>query len=286
MIDATVRFVGANGQTVTLTNKATDLLRQPGGGGWGMAPVVNSWFEGAGEGARLRGTRRGRRELTIPVAAFGASRGEIDVKLRQLGRTIHDPFRVYVDFDDGRTFWIEAVYEDGAQGSYTMAPEYYAELPIVLSCPDPYWTSDDSQVFTIAPASALAPFLPKLADLSLGSSAALGTAVINNAGDVSSRPSWEVHGPGTDLTVSLGAMGFVLRKTLTASETVYIKYELGGWTVKDQSGVNLYGYLDPAPWFPEFPPGLSNVTASMGSTGTQSYIRATYPERREIVYGG
>ena len=84
MIDTTIRLVGANGTTVTLLDTAEELMRRPGGSGWGMAPVANSWFEGAGDGARLRGTRRLQRELVIPITAFGTDRAGVEVQLRKL----------------------------------------------------------------------------------------------------------------------------------------------------------------------------------------------------------
>lgn len=285
MIDSTVRLVG-NGYTVTLTDSAEELHRQPGGSGWGMAPVVNSWFEGAGDGDVHRGTRRPRRQLVIPVGAFGGTPRQVERAIRDLVRIIRDPFRVYVDFEDGQTFWIEAVYEAGVEGVYSANPSQLANMVITLSCPDPYWTSDASQSFVIAPVPADAPFLPKFAALNVASSAAFGEVTVMNSGDVASRPTLTIHGPGTNPTFKVNGVGFVLLKTLSTTDIVTVEYRDGGWVIEDQTGANLYGDLqtDPVPIFPELPRGASVVTATMSSTGTQSYIRGIYPERREVVY--
>jgi len=283
MIDSKVRLTG-NGYTVTLKDSADGLHRQPGGGGWGMAPVVNSWFEGAGDGEQLRGVRRTRRELQIPISAFGADRAEVEDNIRSLVRVIRGPFQVHVDYSNGESFWIEATYDSGLEGVYTVAPEHWNEATIILKCPDPYWTSDASQAFVIAPTPADAPFIPLLAGLHVASAAAFGTVGVSNVGDVESRPTWIIHGPGAALHIAVNGVGLVLNKTFLSTDIVTIKYEGGGWTIKDQAGVNQYPYLDPAPVFPVLPPGGSIVTASMTSTGTETYIQCVYPERREVVY--
>lgn len=283
MIDSTVRLVGAT-QSVTLTDTVSGLMRQPGGGGWGLAPVVNSFFEGAGDGARLRGTRRSIRELTIPIRAFGNGRQAIEDTIRLLAQSVHDPFRVYVDFHDGRSYWIDAVYDSGAEGLYSGAPELYADMPLVLHCTDPYWTSVQSQAFIVAPQPADAPFLPKLAALNVGSALALGSIAINNIGDVPSRPLWTIHGPGTDLSIMLNGQGFQIEGALTASNIITVEFRDGGWTIEDETGTNIYDRLAPAPRFVDFPKGTSVVNISMSATDIQSYIQCVYPERREVVY--
>lgn len=285
MIDSTVRLVG-NGYTVTLTDSAEELHRQPGGSGWGMAPVINSWFEGAGDGDVYRGTRRPRRQLVVPIAAFGSTPREVEAAIRKLIQIIRDPFRVYIDLDGGETYWIEAVYESGAEGVYTSAPDQWNDLKIVFSCPDPYWTSDSAQSFIIAPVPADAPFLPKFAGLNVASSAAFGEVTVTNVGDVASKPTLTIHGPGQNPTFKVNGEGFVLLKTLGLNDIVTVEYRDGGWVIEDQNGVNLYGQLQtsPTPIFPELPTGISVVTATMASTGVQSYIQGIYPERREVVY--
>ncbi len=108
MSDTTVRLVGRNGQSIELLDSAEELMRAPGGSGWGMAPVANSWFEGAGDGARLRETHLLQRELNIPVTAFGMGRAEVEVQLRRLVGAIREPLTIFVDYDDGRSYYIPA----------------------------------------------------------------------------------------------------------------------------------------------------------------------------------
>ncbi|WNO26441.1 minor tail protein [Microbacterium phage BabyDaisy] len=284
MIDATIRLVGANGTSVTLLDTAEKLMREPGGSGWGMAPVVNSWFEGAGDGARLRGTRRVQRELVIPISAFGLSRSEVEVELRRLAGAIREPFKVFMDYADGRSYWIDAVYEAGASGQYGPNPERRAQLPIVLKCPDPYWTSVQYQTLLVEPAVG-DPLLPELAELHVSSAIAAGQVNVTNVGDVTSRPTWTITGPGTGLSIMIDGRGLSLPTySITAGTTVTIKYADGGWTIKTNTGTSLYPQLGPAPWFPEFPPGVSTVDITMGGATTATKIKAVYPERREVMY--
>ncbi|AUG84813.1 minor tail protein [Microbacterium phage Dismas] len=284
MIDATVRFVGANGTSVTLLDTADGLMRRPGGSGWGMAPVVNSWFEGAGDGARLRGTRRVQRELVVPVSAFGTDRQGVENLIRQLAGAIRNPFRVFMDYADGRSYWIEAVYEAGASGTYGNNPEHQNDLPLVFKCPDPYWTSVQFQTLEVKPALGL-PLLPELAELHVSSSVAQGQVTVENVGDVASRPTWTITGPGSGLSITIGGRGIVLPAyTIAAGTVITVKFEEGGWTIKNQLGQSLYTQLGPAPWFPEFPPGTSVVDVSMADATTATSISAIYPERREVMY--
>lgn len=282
MIDATVRMFG-NGHTVQLTNTFSELMRQPRGGGWGMAPVINTWFEGAGDGARLRGTRRTQRTLSIPVKAIGSTRQEVEDQVRRLVAAIRDPFRVYVDFADGRSYYVDAAYDAGAEGSYGPNPNVMTDLPLSLKA-DPYWTSQQFQSFLIAPGASSDPFLPELAGLHVGSSAAFGEVTILNVGDVPSKPTWTIHGPGTNPSVVFGQMGFTLERELTETDIITVAFEDGLWRVTDQNGDNVYADLAPAPWFPEFPPGASIVQVSMADVTSASYIRGIYPEMREVVY--
>jgi hypothetical protein len=258
-------------------------MRQPGGGGWGMVPVVNSWFEGAGDGAKLRGTRRTQRELRIPIRAFAGDRQGVEDAIRLLAQSIHDPFQVFVDYHDGRSYYVDAVYEAGAEGLYGDDPTQYTDMPLILKT-DPYWTSVQSQSFTVAPAAALAPFLPKWSALNVGSAVALGTVTVSNIGDVSSRPTWTIHGPGANLSIMMDGRGFSLNRVIPDTETITVEFAQGGWTIKNQLGVSLYTNLSTAPYFVEFPPGLSVVNVAMDSTGPASFIQSVYPERREILY--
>lgn len=285
MFDSKVRLSGG-GYTITLTNTAEELHRAPNGSGWGMAPVANFWFEGAGDGDHHRGTRRMRRELTIPIQAFGNTPRQVEANIRNLVRIVRNPFKVYIDINSGPTFWIDAVYVSGIEGAYTVAPEQWADLPVVLHCPDPYWTSSQSQSFTVAPIEAATPFLEDFSAMHVASSAAFGEVLVSNIGDVESPPTWTIHGPGTNPTILVNGDGFILNKVLTSSDIVTVTYVNGGWTIVDQTDANLYGDLDtdPPPIFPLLPPGNSNVTASMTGTGVESYINCIYPERREVVY--
>ncbi|WZB38626.1 minor tail protein [Microbacterium phage Johnathan] len=284
MIDATIRLVGANGTSIALLDSAEQLMRAPGGSGWGMAPVVNSWFEGAGDGARLRGTRRVQRQLVIPIKAFGMNREAVEFELRRLAGTIRDPFKVFMDYADGRSYWIGAVYDSGGSGQYGDNPTRTAEMPIVLTCPDPYWTSVQYQTLKVEPATG-DPLLPNLAALNVSSAVASGQVTVTNIGDVTSRPSWTITGPGTALSLTINGRGLTLPTyNLAVGGKILINHDGDGWTIKTSTGTNLYPQLGPAPWFLEFPPGTSVIDITMGSATTASKIEAIYPERREVMY--
>lgn len=279
-----IRLVGPGG-TIHLTDKAADYLRTQGGSGWGMAPVANSFFVGAGDGAVYRSTRRTQRIYTLPVIVFGSGRQKIEDRIRALTRVAREPFRIYADYPDGRSYWIEAIYDSGAAGDYNDSPEQYAELPFVFTCPDPYWTSVVMQSFTIESGVADQPLLPEFAELWIGPSAAIGSVQVSNVGDVPTNPSWRLTGPiGAGAAISINGQGFTFKPAIRGDEVITIQRVNNGWTISDQDGVNRYADLGPAPVFAALPAGTSTVNVTATEVTPASSVVCVFPERREVVY--
>lgn len=284
MTTVTLRLVGDAGE-IKLTNNAVDYLRAAGGGGWGMASVANSFFEGAGDGTVYRSTRRTSRMYDLPIQVFGEGRQAIEDKIRALTRVARDPLRIYADYSDGRSYWIEAVYDSGASGSYSANPEEYAELPFTFNCPDPYWTSVDVQTFKIESGIANYPLIPEIAEVWLGASTAIGKVEINNVGDVPSYPTWRITGPmASGLKIDIDGQGFTLTTALIAAEVITIARFKNGWLVTDQTGSNRYSSLGAAPVFAALPAGKSTVNVVATDTTSASSVVGIFPERREVVY--
>lgn len=279
-----LRLVGDAGE-IKLKDTAVDYLRARGGSGWGLAPVANSFFEGAGDGAIYRSTRRTSRTYVLPVQVFGDGRQAIEDKIRALTRVARDPLRIYADYPDGRSYWIEAVYDSGVSGEYSDNPEEFADLPFVFTCPDPYWTSVQTQSFKIESGIADNPLLPEIAELWIGPSAAIGSVEVRNTGDVPSYPKWIITGPAdAGVSVKINGQGFFFTVPLLESEVITVERVDGGWIVTDQTGANRYASLGPAPVFGSLPAGKSTVDVVATNVTPASSVVAVFPERREVVY--
>lgn len=279
-----IRLIAPGIGEIRLRDDARDYLRTQGGAGWGLAPVAHQWFEGAGDGAVLRSQRRAQRAYTLPTVLFGGDRQQVEDRLRAWARVVRDPFRIQVDYPDGRGYWISAAYDSGASGVYSDSPERYADLSsVTFICGDPYWTSTQMQSFAVRQGTPSPGLLPWLSMLMVSQSAAFGEVPVTNVGDVHSAPRWTVRGPG-HLTVSVDGRGFSTKVPLSVDDVLTIRKERFGWTVKDQSGANRYGSITPGAIFPEFPPGESTVVVVMTGTTMASSVVASFAERREIVY--
>jgi hypothetical protein len=270
-------FVGAT-DTIDLRMDAQDYLRAKGGSGWGMAPVANFWFEGVGDGAQYRGTRRTKRTYVMPVAVLAPDPRDLEDRIRRMSQLIRDPFVIQAEYSDGRIFTIPAVYDSGAEGSEDSGWSH-AQFPLTFQCGDPYWTSEQVWSLNWSDASQVA----FLATLTLSASTLSGTREVNNRGDVEVRPSWVIQAPFDSVAVSVGGVGFSFTQTL-ASGFLSIKWEKDGWKVTDQAGVNRYNGFASTPRFPLFPRGLSQVDVTITGVGAGTRVSVFWPERREVVY--
>lgn len=283
MVTTTVRLVAPGRGTIRLRDDAIDYLRMTGGSGWGLAPVVNHFFEGAGDGAQLRGQRRATRTLTIPTAVMGEGRQDIENKLRAWARVIREPFRIYIDYSDGKQFWIPAVYDTGASGAYTPDPDAWAEMPVAFKCEDPLWTSTQLQQFVVQQGSPSPGMLPWLSMLMVSPGGAFGQGQLNNPGDVESPAQWIVTGPASGVEIDIDGGGFTLG-AVSAGEEIRIRKQNRHWTVTDQTGANRYALTNMTAVFPFVPPGSSTITINVTGASADTRVVCLYPERREVIY--
>lgn len=273
-------LVGASG-VIHLREDAADYIRTSGGSGWGMAPVANQWFQGAGPGARFRGARRVARTLSLPVVVFAEGPREVESRLRRLARTVHDPILIRATYPDGAVFTIPAVYESGAEGSYgSDGGERHARWAFVFKCGDPYWTSESVQTTEWSDSSQV-PFLDTL---TLSASTLSGVREVVNTGDVESRAAWVIRGPFASVSAEVGGVGFEFTDPMGAGEFLSIRWENDGWMVTDQDGVNRYDGFASTPRFPVFAPGVSQVTVDVLDAATGTRVSLFWPARVEVVY--
>jgi hypothetical protein len=255
--------------------------------GFGIPPTSVRIDDSARFGGVYRYTRRGVRNIDMPVTVLGTSATDVEDKLRRLARLTQDtagPTTLTALRDDGNVF-LELHYVGGAELEYgggTGGPTW-ARMLLSFQAPNPYWQSSDTESFSVTTGNTGRGLLPQLTKLRVSSSQALGLINVNNTSDVPVYPSFTIRGPIEDLTVSLNGEGWQFTETLTVDDIYFVNHELA--TVTDVDGDNRYDILDTAPKFFALPPGVSSVLITGTNADLNTLISATYNLAYEVVHG-
>lgn len=284
-MDLNLSLTGANGDTIQFDNTTYTVLT--GVKGFGVPATVLRISDSALDGGVFRQSKRGVREIDLPVQTFGVDRNTVETALRRLANILNNtvgPATLTASYADGSSWSIQVYYAGGAETIFgEQAGWTYANWMLVLQCPQPYWVSGTPQTFTVTQSGTGRGMLPKLANLKLTSTAAIGTVTINNStGDVPSYPIWKAYGPMDSLTVNNGSVGFVYNTPITAGDVVTIDTFSG--TVTNAAGTNVYQYLSSAPKFFTIPSGTSSAYIYGANVTSASQISLTYYPRREVVH--
>lgn len=189
-----------------------------------------------------------------------------------------------MDYADGSSFYIPAVYDSGAEGAYSEAPDEFADLPLAFACPNPYWTSVDLTSILFTPAAGTSAFLDDFITLPVESSNIIGDVAVVNTGDVASPISWLVTGPAATFGVTADSGSFAFNGALAEGEVVKITRAATGWSVTGADGSNRYDLLDGVPVFPTAAPGSTDIVLAATGVGVATSVLLSFPRMREIVY--
>lgn len=285
MVSLNLSILGANGDTVALDG--TDGITLTSGfRGLGIPQTDVRIDSSAGDGGVWRSTRRGVREIDLPLVVLGSDRGDVESKLRRIARALNDrygtPFLV-ANYSDGSSYTIEIHYRGGAETVFgSDAGETFARWAITLSCPDPFWTSVQSVQFSLGYSTTTRGLLPRLDQLQVSASGILGTFVVENPGDVDAYPVWTLDGTSTGTTIQLNGVGFSYTESMTSSSKTIINTRQA--TVVNASGVNRYAYLGTAPKLFALPPGTSTISVTVTGADTSTKISGYFNPRREVLH--
>jgi hypothetical protein len=275
---------GTNGDEIALDGN-DDFVLQTGLRGLGLPTTDVRIVQSAADGGTWRGTRRGIRELDVPIAIIGTSPIDVENKLRRLANALSDRYLEPVlraDYDTGESWSIPVHYASGAETSFgDDAGQYFCIWPMTWQAPDPYWTSNEAIGFSVRSEAGLT-FLPELQELHVASSQALGTINIENPGDVAAFPTWTIQGPCTAVEITLDGVGFTYDETLIAGDTIVISSRAA--TVVDETGANKYSFLGSAPKLFTIPPGTSSVSITATGADSNTVISGYFNPRREVIF--
>lgn len=216
--EAPIVTFSRDGQELTLGRSGdSPVLHLNGSEGLGLAPVEISKSERlAGDGSIVRGVRYGDREIFIPLRVEQPSTGDLHLWRRNLNRLLApvpgDPEAslVNIQIEDPTTGTIRiarGIYTGGLEGDF--GSDYYGNwqtLSVRFDCSDPWWLGPErtrtlrinqgSKAFT----SQTVPFFP----IVLAPSNVVDEFDIPIRSDGNVWPTWEVVGPGRDLTIQRG----------------------------------------------------------------------------------
>jgi hypothetical protein len=285
VVDVTISLVGSNGDTIELSD-AGDFVLTTGVTGFGIPTTAVRIDDSAGDGGTWRHTKRGVRDLDLPLTILGTNRGDVEAKLRRLARllqTSNGPTKVVANYSNGDSLFLEAHYVGGAETQFgSTANGIFCNWVIQMQAPQPYWQTLVENSFNIGSGSTGRGLLPQLTKLKVSSSQTLGVVTVNNQGDVPIQPRWVVRGPVTGLLISDGTFSFGFTDPVPAGVAYTIDTATG--KVVDDAGTNVYSKLTPAPKLFSLQPGISTISVLGVDSSPDTAVTCYYSPRYEVIH--
>lgn len=285
MVDVTISLVGSNGDSITLADNG-DFVLATGVTGFGIPLTQVRIDPSAGDGGTWRHTKRGIRELDLPVVILGTDRGDVETKQRRLAKLLQDtngPTRIVADYSNGDSVYLEAHYTGGAETQFGTDGNYVmCRWVLTMQAPQPYWQTSVTQSFSVTAGDTGRGLLPQLTKLKVSSSQTLGVVIVDNEGDVEVYPTWTIRGPVTGLVISAGSQSFSFPDPILSGDTYTVNTAEG--TVTNNAGENIYYLLGSAPKLFSLPPGQTTVSVTGTDASPDTRITCLYSPRYEVVY--
>lgn len=285
MVNVTISLVGSNNDTIELSDSG-DYVLLSGVLGFGIPSTAVRIDESAADGGTWRHTKKGIRELDLPIAILGDSEADVQSKLRRLSRllqTTNGPTKIVADYGDGSSVFIEAHYVGGAETQFgSDANTFFCKWVLQMQAPQPYWQTTLEESFTVGTGSTGRGLLPQLTKMKVSSSQTLGVVTVDNEGDVLIYPRWIIRGPVSGLTISSGSQSFSF-PGLIAENSVY-SIDTRTNEVLNELDQNVYSELGPAPKFFGLAPGLTGISVIGADTNAETQITCYYSPRYEVIH--
>lgn len=288
MVDISISLIGANGDTIQLTDYDSDFILTTGVSGFGIPPTQVRISESASDGGVWRNTKRGVRDIDLPIAVTGTDRQDVETKLRRLANLLQDlngPTKIRATYSNGEAYELSAHYVGGGDVQYgPQSNGKIARWVISMQAPQPFWESVIPQNYTLQMLAGrgLLKGTASLTQLRLSGQYGFGDVTLTNPGDVSAYPTWTITGPATSVSISLNGVGFTYNGTIAAGKQIIVDTFTG--TVKDQDGVNRYGNLAAAPKLFAIKPGTQTVTIAAPGADDTTVIAGNFKPRREVLH--
>ncbi len=287
MANVTLSLVGADGDEIVFTADG-EYVMTSGLTGLGIPQSIVRIDDSASDGGTWRFSKRGVREMDIPVVVFGDSRDTVETNLRRLSNLLHDR-------NGGTT--LRASYDTGEvwelpDGHYVAGAEsvrgddgglHWCRWVLTMQFATPFWIRQQAQSMSLGAGVTGRSLIPDLAEMRISSSQAIGALSVENTGDVEAYPVWSFRGPMDSVIVTAadGSM-FSYDVAIPLGTTVTVDTKAG--TVKNQSGTNLYANLGASPKLFPFPAGTSGVSVVAVNVTSNTLITVYYQPRKEVIH--
>jgi len=287
MVNVTLSLVGANGDEVFFTDDG-DFVLTAGLSGMGIPSTTVRIDDSAADGGVWRFSKRGIREMDLPVVIFGATRNEVETNLRRLSNLLRDRTGGSI---------LRASYSTGevwelTQGHYVAGAETtkgddanmaWTRWVLTMQFANPYWIRQQAESFAVGVPGTGRSLIPDLAEMRLTGSQAIGEIDVENLGDVDAYPVWTFQGPADSVSVtSQDGLSFEYAASIATGSTIIVNTAAG--TVVDEDGVNQYSNLSVSPKLFTLPAGNTSVTVEAVGADADTLISLYYQPRKEVVH--
>lgn len=287
MVNVTLSLVGANGDEIVFTDDG-DFVLTAGLSGMGIPSTTVRIDDSASDGGVWRFSKRGIREMDLPVVVFGTDRIAVESNLRRLSNLLHDK--------SGGTV-LRATYSTGevwelTEGHYVAGAETtkgedanvaWSRWVMTMQFANPFWIRQQAESFSVGVPGTGRSLVPNLAELRVTGSQAIGEIDVENLGDVEAYPVWSFQGPADSVAVtSQSGLSFEYAAAIALGSTITVNTASG--TVVDESGVNQYANLAVAPKLFTLPAGNTAVTVEAVGADSNTLISLYYQPRKEVVH--
>ena len=284
MVNVNYSLVGANGDEITFDY--SEFILNQNFVGFGIPPAQVRIENSAGDGGVFRHSKRGVRDVDLPITVLGTDRNDVQTKLRRLSRLLQDtsgPTKIKATYSSGETLTLDAHYVGGAESQWgTDAGLVWNKWVLSFQCPNPYWESDALEEFRVTTGNTGRGLLPQLSKLKVTSSQVYGVITVDNSGDVPAYPVWFIRGPISDVVISNGTQSFSFTETVNDGETITVNTATG--EVTDDLGTNRYSILGPAPKLFRIDPGVSSISVNGVAATQAAEVRLDYSPLFEVVH--
>lgn len=286
MVTISISLIGSNGDIISL-DSTSDFVLTSGVTGFGMPATSVRIDESAANGGVWRNTKRGIREIDLPITILGVSRSDVENKLRRLSRLISDhqgPTTIRAQYATGETWDIKGHYVGGAESQYgDSGNENWIQWTLSMQCPDPFWVRNTSESYTLRSGATGRSLIPNLAELRVSSSQAIGTFEVENSGDVESYPRWTLSGPLNNISIT-SALGESWSYNALIPLGTTITVDTYSASVTDHLSVNKYSNLGAAPKLFTIPSGNTSVAVTATDATANSSISMFFQPRKEVLH--
>lgn len=287
MVNVVLSLVGSNGDVIVFNNES-DYVLTDGLSGIGIPDTQVRFADSASDGALWRFSKRGIREVDLPLIIFGASRSSLESNLIRLSNLLQDrkgATKLRASYSNGEVWELhDGHYVTGAQTSLSAnGAADWTRWVITMQFANPFWIRQRSEAFSLGTGGSNRSLIPTLAEMAIVGSQVIGDITVENVGDVDAYPVWKIRGPVDSVTItSEEGLSFSYDAVIPLGSEITIDTARG--TVTDESGVNKYSNLAPSPKLFTLPAGTSEVSIEAVGSDQDTLVSLNYQPRKEVVH--